>query len=214
MHKAKIKRIFRKVLIEAGKYIGITVVLYCILLTYHSLSGINEMKLHNYIHDNSLSGAESFFVSDYYISDIGAYKFYISDDPDADSEIRVVKPVNIVLADIMKFPARYKDCLSESTDDDIGSVQMTVAPRYAEDGVTDKYLIYYSNNKVGIETVTYKIKDIDTGTVEEKTVDVTRHQPLKIIIPCVYNYDNFHYEVLEASFYDMEGNVVFRDKRV
>lgn len=209
MQKEKAKRILKRIFIEAVKYIGITVILYCILLTYHTLSGMDGMKLQNYVHDNSLTGAESFFVSK-----SGLYTYYISDDPDTDSEIRVFEPVNRLLADIMRFPTRYKNYMSASTDEAVGSLYISASPYAEESDNTDEYLIYYSNNKVGIETVIYMIKDIDTGTVEEKTVDVTRHQPLKIIIPCVYNYDNFHYEVLDASFYDMEGNVVFRDKRV
>lgn len=206
------KKILKKISVEVLKYILITVVLLSFIIGGYNLSGMNSMKTYKFTLDNSEVGAESFFpFNDLYYYE---YRFYVSDDPDCSSEIRIFEQVNKTIGAVFHQQNRYKNYLTASTDKAIGTLYLQL--NGSAEGVSDEKntaLIYYSNNKAGIETVKYSIKNLDTETVEEKTVDTTRHQPLMLLIPCTYNHGNYRYEVLEASFYDIDGNLVFEDNR-
>lgn len=206
------KKILKKISVEVLKYILITVFLLSFIIGGYNLSGMNSMKTHKFTLDNSEVGAESFFpFNDPYYYE---YRFYVSDDPDCGSEIRIFEQVNKTIGAVFHQPNRYKNYITACTREAIGTLSLQL--NGSAEGVSDEkntVLIYYSNNNAGIETVVYSIKDLDTGTVEEKTVDTTRHQPLMLLIPCIYNHGNYRFEVLKASFYDIDGNLVFEDNR-
>ncbi len=207
------KKFIKKVLFETVKYLLITAVLWGIVFVCYSLNGISDTKIYSYTLENSEVGATSFlpYNPTYYYN----YRFFISEEPDKDTEIRIFEATNLRLSEFFPlFRPRYKSYLTATTDKTVGSLYFQLEG--SAEGVNDvpnTILLYYSNNKEQISEVRYTVKNLDTGDIEELTETINPYNCFAVIIQCVFNHDNNHYDVLEASFYDREGNLVFEDIR-
>lgn len=207
------KKFIKKVLSEIVKYLLITAILWGIVFCGYSFNGMSDTKIYSYTLENSEVGATSFlpFNPSYYYN----YRFFVSEDTDKDTEIRIFEATNLVLGDLFAlFRPRYKSYLNASTDKTVGSLYFQLDG--SAEGVNDvpnTILLYYSNNKEQISEVRYTVKNLDTGDTEERTESINPYNCFAVIIQCVFNHDNYHYEVLEASFYDRQGNLIFEDIR-
>ncbi len=201
------KRVIIKIATATGKYIIITCLLYTILFAGYSSYGINENKLYDYTIKNTEINANSF--SSFQIRN---YKAYVSDNETENSEIRIFEQVNKYFQDRFHFTPRYKNYLSTTTKEKVGSLyfQIYVSPDKKD---TDTILLYYSNNKHEIASVEYKLLNIDNNEIENRTVEIDHYKSFCIIIPCIYNYDNNHCRVIEADFFNIDGELVFKDTR-
>lgn len=207
------KRILKKVLFEAVKYLLITAILWGIIFCGYNLNGISSTNLHSYTLENSEVGATAFlpYNPTYYYN----YRFFISEDTDKASEIRIFEATNLTLSDISPiFLPRYKSYLTATTDKAVGSLYFQLDG--SAEGVNDvpnTILLYYSNNKDQISEIKYTAKNVDTGDIEECTEKINPYNCFAVIIQCVFNHNNNHYDVLKASFYDIQGKLVFEDIR-
>ena len=205
------KKPVKKVLFETVKYLLITAVLWGIVFVCYSLNGMSDTKIYSYTLENSEVGATSFlpFNPSYYYN----YRFFVSEDTDKDTEIRIFEATNLVLGDLFAlFRPRYKSYLNASTDKTVGSLYFQLDG--SAEGVNDvpnTILLYYSNNKEKISSVTYTVKNLESGKTEEITEKINPHNCFMVIIKCSFNHDNNHNEVLEASFYDSQGTLIFKD---
>ena len=207
------KKIINKVLFETGKYLLITAILWGIVFCGYSLNGMSDTKIYNYTLENSESGATSFLPINppYYYN----YRFFVSEDTDKNTEIRIFEATNVALSEFFPlFRSRYKNYLTATTDKTVGSLYFQLDG--SAEGVNDvpnTVLLYYSNNKEKISRITYTVKNLDSGETEEITQKINPHNCFMIIIQCTFNHDNNHNEVLEASFYDSQGALIFKDNR-
>lgn len=172
------------------------------LFIFHFSSTMTISGTFKYAQNHSETESSDFIP---YYSKYEQYIFQVSQDPENNNEVHIFTYKNTpVLENLGLSGKRYTHYMNVTSPKTVGSLYIEITEHFDE----QKHLLYYSNNKDRITSCKYQIKD-EEGNVYDKTETIATGQGFAFTIPCITNHGNNKYEVLKASFYDIDGNLVY-----
>ncbi len=202
----------KKIIIEVFKYLAISCFLSVIIFIAYELSGMDPFQLGPYTKKHSEVNSESF--ERYYDQNYDKYEFHISADNSKANEIWIFEKTNDsffsffnLLGTKYKRSPAFHSCSSDKP------AKIHVELYQSGKGITeaDTVLIYYSTNNNSIANCKYTIKNQE-GEEKETKLRINPYQKtFLLLIPCDKKLTEEKYEVTSVSFFDIDGNLVFKD---
>ncbi len=186
---------------------AVPIIAFALFLVIYLCSTMSTDGIRKEALKNTIVGSEEFLIGSFNGFD---YYYQVSTDLDKDNEIRFYENKDVRFLQLIKIGGRYENYFSVSSDEPVGSVYADFDHRY--NGDTQSLLIYYSNNKDKIASCVLQVQD-EQDNIFNRTVEINQYYSFVFEVECVLNFRNTRMNVLKASFYDADGNLVYEDNR-
>lgn len=188
------------------------ILIFASIVGFRFFTTLDSFGTFNYAIEHTQVGSENFelhSLNGYH------YKFQVSADKDCKNELQIFENKDNSFFNLIGLRERYRIYMTVTSENEVGSLYLSLSNKYLsqanDEENTDKLILYYSNNNLKIKKCVYQVK---TGeSIVEHTESFQPNYSFLFAVPCETNNGDYKCELIKASFYDSNGNLVYEDIR-